>query len=124
MILIPPLALFSAGGRDSSVFAFLLVIGCIVGIPGIIAWTKSAARGWTRTFHAGPALLIPAVFLWTVLSHCTCGHYCEKDMWRIAPFHVAIGAVLWHFALIRSKSDQNLHIAYAILFVPILYFFV
>lgn len=118
-ILISSLGRFYAGGGEWRVVVLLLAIGCLVGIPGIMAWGRSAGR----VFHVGPALLIPAVILWTVLSLYTCGH-CEKDLRRKVPFFVAMAsAVLWHIALIQHNSDRGFHIFYALLFLPLFYFF-
>jgi hypothetical protein len=105
----------------------LLIIGCLVGIPGVMAWAGSTTRGWARLLQAGPALLIPAVFIWTAISHSTCRHEveCSGDWWRIVPFYGAVGAaVLWNLALIiRVKGRANFLIPYAILFVPTFYLF-
>jgi hypothetical protein len=109
---------------DTKSLVFLLVVACLVGIPGAIAWAGSTARGNERLFQAGPALLIPAVFAWTVISHATASNEVD-DWWRIAPFYAAVGAaVFWHFALItRVKERTSFHIGYAILFVPTFYLF-
>jgi hypothetical protein len=102
-----------------------LIIGCLVGgIPGAWAWGVSTARGWAGLFQTGPALLILPVFIWTVISHATTSDE-VNDWWRIVPFYVTLGvAVLWHLALIAGiKERANFHIVYALLFMPIFYYF-
>jgi hypothetical protein len=102
----------------------LLIMGCVVAIPGAWAWGFSTARRWARLFQGGPALLIPALFVWTVISHATSPDEVE-DWWRIAPFYGAIGAALvWHIALVARVRERTIfQIAYAVIFIPVFYLF-
>jgi hypothetical protein len=126
LILTPLSALVAFVGWDSSIIG-LLVMGCIIGIPGVMAWAGSSERGLPRIFQTGPALLIPAVFLWTLISHFSCpGEVeCRHDLWRVLPFYAAIGvALFWHIALIRNNRNRmNFYIPYAFLFLPAFYLY-
>jgi hypothetical protein len=121
---ISPLTLASGEGWDASLVG-LLIIGCILGIPGVMAWVGSSDTGLARMFQAGPALLIPAAFLWTLVSHYSCRHEveCSGDLWRTLPLYGLFGAaLLWNVALVRRyKERSNFYIPYAIIFVPTFY---
>lgn len=117
-----PLVLAGLGGWNDSLVG-LFVMGCAVGIPGVMAWIRSSERGLARAFQTGPALLVPLVFLWTLISHYSCPDelVCRGDLWRVLPFYAAVGvAVIWNVALIRRNKEQsNLYIPYAFFFVPL-----
>jgi hypothetical protein len=104
---------------------FLLVVGCLVGIHGIVAWIRSSDRGTARLLQTGPALLIPVVLLWTLISHYSCRDECSSDSWRTLPFYAAVGAaIFWNVALIsRNKERLNFYIPYAFFFVPLFFIF-
>jgi hypothetical protein len=105
----------------------LVIISCIISMPGVIAWIGTAERGLARIFWSGPALLVPAVCLLTLVSFFSCRHEveCSKDLWRILPFYGAVAvAVIWHAALLISlKHRSQLDWLYAIVFLPIFYYY-
>jgi hypothetical protein len=107
-------------------FFSLLLIACSVGAIGVLAWVTASETGLAKFFRTGPALLIPVVYLWAIISHNFCPHGMEcHDLWRTLPFYAAIGiAVLWHVALIvHNKGRSGSDWVYAIIFVPTFYLF-
>jgi hypothetical protein len=105
----------------------LFLYACAVAAIGLIPWSMSADRGLARLFRAGPALLVPVVYLWSVVSHYFCRgeEECSNDIWRVIPFYVAIGAALfWHATLIlRNRERLGLDVVYAVIFMPAFYLF-
>lgn len=80
-----PAVLHSLAAYDSDAerIWLLIVFGCIIGIPGIIAWFVTTERGLARLFRTGPALLLPAVLAWALVSQVTCTPAgCPPDLWR------------------------------------------
>jgi hypothetical protein len=122
----PPLLVTYQGGWGPSVVGWV-IISVFLGIPGVIGWLGTAERGSERIFRSGPALLVPGVCLWTLLSHYTCRHEveCSDDLWRILPFYGGIAvAAIWHVALlIDGKGRSLLHWLYAIGFFPGFYLY-
>jgi hypothetical protein len=105
----------------------LVFFACVIGVPGVIAWQATAEMGWARVFRTGPALLVPFVFVWAVISHVSCGPgECPPDLWRILPFFAAFAAaVLWHVALIliSNREERIPNLLYAVVFLPCLYLY-
>jgi hypothetical protein len=78
-----------------------------------------------RIFRTGPALLIPAVYLWAVVSNLLCDWSECNDLWRTLPLHVALAAVIvWHATLIVVERDRTtFDWLYAIIHIPTFYYF-
>jgi hypothetical protein len=112
-------------GWTNSIVSMLL-FGILVAIPGIVAWANVPGRGFTKAFRVGPALLIPAVFLWAVISNLSCPgeSVCRDALWRRLPIYAADAiAVLWNLALVAIAKERILYVLYAIIFLPSFYLF-